>query len=217
MEHELFYTEDAKQPLQKQAEAQTDALKANSDLAILNTDLVYGRHATLLHFIAQCAEAGRIPSAIGNATNHKFRPVAEQDLAKAVQHALTNFASVKGHNYLVNGADEATLADLLRTLEGVVGKGEGSTSKQGSLLGLKISDYIEEFFVGISADKNFRNLAEDFEAHRTNIAEGRVNYFEHHGLQRESKGVRDTYQALKLREEDLIQPTFTDYKLSGLN
>ena len=217
VENELYYTEDAKQPLQKQVEAQADALKSNPDMAILNTDLVYGRHANLLHYMAQCAEAGRIPSAIGNAKGHKFRPVAEQDLANAVQHALSNFSSVKGQNYLVNGADEATLSDLLTVIEGVVGKGQGSTSKNNSLLRLRLSDYLEEFFVGITADKNFRNFAEDFEAHRTNIADGRVNYHEQHGLQRESKGIRETYQALKLTEEDLILPTFTDYKLSALN
>ena len=186
-------------------------------MAILNSDLVYGRSANLLQFVAQCAEAGRIPAAIGNATGYKFKPVAEDDLAAAVEHALGNFSQVKGHNYLVNGSEEASLSDLLHVIEGVLGKGEGVTKKQGSLLRLKLSDYLEEFFVGITADKNFRNLAEYFEAQRPNLAEGRVNYHEQHGLQRSSKGIKDTYHKLSLSLEDLVLPTFADYKMSGLN
>jgi nucleoside-diphosphate-sugar epimerase len=215
VENELFYTEDAKLPLQKQAEAQEQSLKVNQDLAILNTDLVYGRSAHLLKYVAQCAEAGRIYSNLGGALGHRFKPVAEQDLSAVVEHALTNFKAVKGQNYLVNGAEEATLNDLLHVLEAVVGKAEGSTKLSKSLL--NVSDYVEEFFVGIAHDKNFRRLGEYFETYRPDLAEGRVNYHEKHGLARLSTGIRPTYQALKLREEDLVFPTFSDYKMVSLD
>ena len=132
--------------------------------------------------MAQCVEAGRIYGAIGSASNHKFRPVSDEDLARAVEHALTNFSQVKGHNYILQGKDEATLVDILHTLEVSLGKGEGSTKLSNSLLRLNLSDYVEEFFVGITHDKNFRRLAEYFEAHRPNLGEGRTNYFEQHGL-----------------------------------
>ena len=69
----------------------------------------------------------------------------------------------------MNGADEATLKDLLHILEAVVDKSEGNTKLTNSFLRLNLSDYVEEFFVGITHDKNFRRLAEYFEAHRPNL------------------------------------------------
>ena len=64
----------------------------------------------------------------------------------------------------MNGSEDLTLKDILTTLERSVTKDEGSTVPKKSLLGLGISDYIEEFFVGISHDKNFARMADFFEA-----------------------------------------------------
>jgi hypothetical protein len=186
-------------------------------LSILNSDLVYGKSAHLIQYITQCAEAGRLYNSIGGANTHRFKPVAEQDLTNAVEHALANFNSVKGHNYLVNGSEGLTLSDILHTIEVVLGKGEGSTKLSKSLLRLNLSDYVEEFFVGITHDKNFRNLGDYFETHKPNLAEGKENYHDANGLARSSKGLQDTLQSLKLRDEDLVFPTFSDYKTVALH
>lgn len=71
-------------------------MKSNGNLAILNTDLVYGKGSHLLHYMAQCVEAGRIQHTIGSADGHRFKPVSDEDVARAVEYALTNFSDVKG-------------------------------------------------------------------------------------------------------------------------
>jgi hypothetical protein len=47
--------------------------------------------------------------------------------------------------------------------------GRENTSLKGSLLGLNLSDYVEEFFVGITHDKNMARMAEFFDTHYINI------------------------------------------------
>lgn len=42
-------------------------------------------------------------------------------------------------------------------------KDEGSTRTKKTLLGLGLSDYVEEFFIGISHDKNFARMSDFFE------------------------------------------------------
>jgi hypothetical protein len=49
-------------------------------------------------------------------------------------------------------------------LEQSVGKAPGSTKLSSSLLRLDLSDYVEEFFVGITHDKNMRRMAEHFDS-----------------------------------------------------
>lgn len=73
----------------------------------------------------------------------------------------------------MQGKDEVTLQELLYTLESSLGKDSGSTKLVKSFLRLNLSDYLEEFFVGITHDKNFRRLAENFEAHKPDLTEGR--------------------------------------------
>ena len=77
---------------------------------------------------------------------------------------MTHFNDVKGKNFIVQGKEEVTLKEILGILESALTKGEGSTKLSNSFLRLNLSDYVEEFFVGITHDKNFRRLAEYFES-----------------------------------------------------
>lgn len=83
---------------------------------------------------------------------------------------------------------------------------------------MNFSDYFEEFFVGITHDKNFRRLAEYFESHKPDLKSGdRVDFLESTHLSLTSKGIKDSYQGLRVREEDLVFPTFANYKMTSLD
>lgn len=56
-----------------------------------------------------------------------------------------------------------TLKEILHVLEKANGKSENSTKLSRSLLGLGLSDFVEEFFVGITHDKNMARMAAFFE------------------------------------------------------
>ena len=60
----MAYSEDAKTWIEQRSDAEKEALSANSNLSILNTDLVYGRESAFLtHYMAQCASVGSIKGA----------------------------------------------------------------------------------------------------------------------------------------------------------
>lgn len=80
-------------------------------------------------------------------------------MTAAVEHALANTSEVKGQRFTVNGADNSTLNQILHLAEKQLGKDEGSTKLTKSLPGLNISDFVEEFFTGITHDKNMARLA----------------------------------------------------------
>lgn len=88
LEHELFWTEDQQTPLEKRDEAQQKALQLNDKLTILNTNLVFGRDSYLVHYMTQCAMAGKINKAIGGSKGFSYKPVSSEDLTQAVEVAL---------------------------------------------------------------------------------------------------------------------------------
>jgi hypothetical protein len=77
--------------------------------------------------MTQCAAAGRISHKIGGSNSYQYRPVSIEDLTLAIETALTNFADAKGQNFMINGADEITLKEILHLAEASVGKAEGMT------------------------------------------------------------------------------------------
>ena len=113
IEHELYYTEDKQTPIEKRDEAQLAALQSNDKMTILNTNLVFGRDSYLLHYMTQCATAGKINKAIGGSKGFQYKPVSSEDLATAVETAFGNIAEVKGQRFSVNGSQGATLNELL--------------------------------------------------------------------------------------------------------
>jgi hypothetical protein len=53
---------------------------------------------------------------------------------------------------------------MLSILEKAIGKADGSTKLSKPFLRLGLSDFIEEFFVGIAHDKNMARMATFFES-----------------------------------------------------
>ena len=52
----------------------------NGNFTILNTNLVFGKDSYLIHYMSQCAAAGKIPYAVGSSKNVIYKPVSSDDL-----------------------------------------------------------------------------------------------------------------------------------------
>ena len=165
IEHDLYYTEDQTNPAEKKLDFQRDALSVFAPTNIINTNLVYGEGSYLLHYMTQCAMVGKIPYSLGREGRYEFTPVHTDDIVNSIEHSLANPDQVKQTNLTLNGCEDLTLKEILYTLEQSVSKDQGATTPRKTLLGLGISDYIEEFFVGITHDKNMARLADFFEQH----------------------------------------------------
>jgi hypothetical protein len=101
-------------------------------------------------------------------------------------------------------------------VEKQVGKESGSTKLKGSLLGLGLSDYVEEFFTGITHDKNMGRMAEYMEAHTPNFEAGAPDFFKQLGLQ-QKVSMQEYFGGKKVKEEDLVHPIFSNYKMVSLD
>lgn len=161
IEHDMYYTEDEVSPAEKKLQAQYDAVGVFNPTNIINTNLVYGEGSYLIHYMSQCAMAGKIPYSLGRAGRFQFNPVHTDDIANAINHSLSNADKVKGTNLTLNGSEDYTLKDILTVLEQSVSKDQGSTRTKKSF---GLTDYIEEFFVGIAHDKNMARMSDFFEA-----------------------------------------------------
>lgn len=213
IEHELYWTEDKQTPIEKRDEAQLKALQANGNLTILNTNLVFGKDSYILHYMTQCVAAGKIPKAIGGSKGFQYKPVSGEDLTAAVEAAF-NTAEAKGKRFTLNGNQGATLNELLGLTQKLVGN--DNTKLASSLLGLNLSDYVEEFFTGITHDKNMSRLAEFFDSHSLNLEADQPDFFKQFGVN-QKVSLQDYYGGKTVKEEDLVFPIFTSYKSVSLD
>lgn len=111
----MAYSEDDKNWIEQRTEAEQEALSANSGLAILNTDLVYGRNSAFLtHYMAQCASVGSIKRAFLAEDGAQFKPINDSDLSRAVSLGLDG--NVKGQ-FALRGEDAVTARELLNLIE----------------------------------------------------------------------------------------------------
>ena len=213
VEHELYWTEDNHTPLEVRDEAQQKALQFNDKMTILNTNIVYGRDSYLAHYMTQCAADGKINKTIGGSNKFQYKPVHSEDLTAAVQTALSNTNDVKGKKFSVNGQQGVTLKELLQFAERAVGR--ENTRLKGSILGLHLSDYVEEFFTGITHDKNMARMAEFFDTHSVNI-EADEDFHKKFGIQH-TGSLDGFFGGKKVKEDDLVLPIFSNYKMVSLD
>lgn len=183
-------------------------------MTILNTNLVFGKNSSyVLHYLAQCAMAGKISKKIGGSNVFQYKPVSSEDLAKAVEAALSKTEEVKGKKFSVNGTQSATLNQLLKLSEKSVGKAEGSTSLSGSI---GISMLLEEFFTGITHDRNMGLMAELMDTVKPNLEEGCPDFHTTLGLT-QTENLNEYYAKTQFKANDLVQPIFTNYKMVSLD
>ena len=182
-------------------------------MTILNSNMVFGKQSYVLKYMAQCAMAGKINKSIGGSNTFQFKPVHQDDLAAAVETALAKINDVKGQRFTVNGNDQATLKQLMALCEKSVGKAEGSTQLAGNM---GLSDLVEEFFVGITHDKNMARMAEFMDNTKPNLEEGCPDFHKQMQLNL-TQSLNDFYGQTKFKPEDLVCPIFTNYKMVSLD
>lgn len=105
-----------------------------------------------------------------------------------------------------------TLKDILHLVEKSVGR--DSTALKGSLLGLGLSDYLEEFFTGITHDKNMARMAEYMDANMPQF--DMQDFFQKFNLQHK-ENIGEYFGGKKLKEEELVFPIFSNYKMVSLD
>lgn len=124
--------------------------------------MVFGKQSYLVHYMAQCVLAGRIPKALANEKDSfHYSPVHSDDIAKAVEEGFGKIQELKGQVYSLNGSKELKLSEMLKILEDTNNK--QNTKKYRPFLGIGLTDFVEEFFVGITHDKNMVRMAKFFE------------------------------------------------------
>lgn len=86
-------------------------------------------------------------------------------IAKAVLNELESNSSLKSSKFFLNGTTGHTVQEILHIVETACGKEQGSTKLVKPILGLGLSDLVEEFFVGLAHDKNMAYMSEYFSNH----------------------------------------------------
>jgi len=75
---------------------------------------------------------------------------------------------------------------------------------------------VEEFFTGITHDKNMARMAQYMEQHTPNFEAGAPDFFKELGIQ-QAVSLKDYFGGKKVKEEDLVFPIFTNYKMVSLD
>ena len=104
----------------------------------------------------------------------------------------------------------------MHKIEASLGNAQGSTKLTKSFLRLNLSDYIEEFFVGITHDKNMARFAEYFEYERPDLERQSPDFFTKFNLTHQAT-LDQYYKQSAIREDDLVFPIFTNYKMTSLD
>jgi hypothetical protein len=109
----------------------------------------------------------------------------------------------------LNGQEHHSLKEILETVEKAVGR-----QNVGLTRNLGLVDILDEFFVGISHEKNFRNLAEFFESSKINLKEN--DFFSKFDLKETAK-FSEFYKNNKPTETELAFPAISNYKNVSLD
>lgn len=215
IEHDFATSESEQSFVEQRNEAENKAIQANNNLTLLRPNLVYGDLTTqMVHFMTQCAMAGKAPSAfIDKEAKFNYRPVHHDDLSRAIQTAFNNEHA--GQSFSVAGSEEMSIRELMGYLERAAGKDEGTTVAKRQLPFIELANYIEEFFTGITHDANMVNLLNHYEANPESFNQ-ETNFFEAANLEQEHK-VSQFYKHFRAIDENFVYPTFGAYKCASLD
>ncbi len=210
VEMDMHYSEDKQTAVEKRNEAEHEALAAFENTALLRSNIVFGADSHLLHYLTQCAFAGKVPKGLGGATSYSFNPVHTDDLTTCITTAVEKMSEAKGQRWTVSGAEPQTVADMMAAAEKAAGK---SPAKLVGNMG--ISDLVEEWFSGLAHDKNLAKMVQWYELNRPNLSEN--DFVSHFGVEL-SQGFSEYYSGLgRVREEDYHYPLFSSYKQVSLD
>ena len=153
VELDMHYTEDKQSSVEKRNEAEHEALAAFENTALLRPNIVFGDDTHFVHYLTQCAFAGRVPKTIGGANSFSFNPVHTDDLTACITTAIEKMSEAKGQRWSVCGADSVTVADIMAACDKAAGT---APAKHTTVMGL--TDFVEEWFAGIAHDKNLGKM-----------------------------------------------------------
>ena len=113
----------------------------------------------------------------------------------------------------MNGSAEYSLHGITQLLE----RGCGRTPKSSkTLLDLSLSDFVEEFFTGVTHDKNMVKMAKFFESDHTLRRYLLDNdFFAKKGL-KTLRSMEEDFKK-KVEEKDVEFPIFSNYKMVSLD
>jgi hypothetical protein len=208
IENDFYYTEDGKDPLEEKYEAENKAMESNPNLVMLHSNLVYGEYSYLIRYITQSILAGSLPSSLSDDST-KYFPVHIEDLSKAISHSIDNFDDVKGNSFYVKSDEAVTLANIKKMIEDKAGKQASSSS------GLGFSEFINEFFYGLSHDKNMSLMAKYFKDNSWDFTHDN-DYFKVHDITPEHK-ISEFLSNQDLKEENFVYPLYSGYKNTELD
>ena len=208
-ENNLAWSEDDTSFHTKAMEAQNSAIKTNSDMTLLQTNLVFGKESHMIHFLTQCAIVGKAPyKSFVNHSTFKYAPIHSDDVASAVCLALEGGNA--GH-YTLSGADEHSLKGIMNTLEASAGKGVGST---GGPIISGAFDLWWDFWTGNTSDMNMSRMIEFY--NKNSHMQSELNESSWHDSTGTNPSVHfaQHYESQRLTEADFAHPTMASYKLA---
>lgn len=101
----------------------------------------------------------------------------------------------------IRGEEKISIKSLLNLIEESCGKTPGSTKAHTRIPFLQLSEFAEEFFVGITHDRNMRLLLEDIEKNPMNCPCPGTDFWETTGLKRKHS-LREFFANHKCSEND---------------
>lgn len=177
----------------------------------MNSNLAFGRNGSYLtHYLAQGVSAGRVPRELAS-DNYRYHPLGTDDLTQAVLTSFERLSEAKGQVFNVNGKESATLRDVIGVLERSLNKGEGSTKRGFSI---PLLEHVEEFFVGITHDRNMIRFAQEFDSVNPNLDAN--DFFKKFHLTHQNT-LEKEYTQQFLSDQELVFPVHANYKLTSLD
>lgn len=209
IEHDLYYTEDEKDPLQRPREAEENAKANHHNIVFLHPNLVYGDESYLIRFLIQSVLAGNVPKEFADASNAQYEPIHVEDLASIIKHAIDNFDKVKGKSWGVCSGDHHTLGRIKNQITKHVGK-EVTTTSGGGLNGI-----LNSFWYGITHDQNMELMAEYYER-KPDALKHKDEYVKTHGIKLDH--TLESYLArVQYKDENFVYPLYSGYRNTELD
>jgi len=209
IEYDMYYGENHENPVELRNEAEAEAKSLFPNLTILRPNLVFGNYSYTLRYLEQSVLAGKVPKALCNEGDYtKYSPVHFDDLFSALKDTLES-DSHNGQTYTVNGGDDLRLVEIVDLIKSATGK--DSVTVRGNL---GISDFVFDFFQGITHDRNMRLMAAHYNTHPSNFKEN--DFFTEQDTHPENR-LSATFFETRHEEQRFVHPTFAGYKSVSLD
>lgn len=207
----MYYTEDDKNQLDAKYEAENHARVSFPNLVLLHPNITFGDYSYLIRYMSQSILAGKIHKSLADPSDTiKYYPIHFEDIATAISHAIQHHDQVKGGSFALRGTEAVTLSEIKGLIEAHLGG-----KKTGFTTNLGVGNFIGEFFVGLSHDKNMCLMADYFKKNFWEFTHDH-DYFKTHQIEPKHH-ISKFFKAEDLLENRLVHPLFSGYKSTELD